>query len=129
MSTGEIQPGGGNLDEAVAETLRESEPFYCVQDPETDQWWIVLYALPQYVRAGILDKVKGPEFSEDWHELRSPVWASHMLHMQAEEGDEEAAVTLKEDRSKAIALLPGDRSEWNEFIWGLYQEAGHPPEQ
>lgn len=93
-------------------TVPSHNPYYCVHDPETDEWLIVLKHLPDYLREAIFEKTEGPDITEDWHELRQPNWAIHMLHLQAEEGSEEAKQMLAD--STATLRMPQGWNEWVE---------------
>jgi len=97
----------------IPEEVHKSDPFYAVQDPDTGSWTLVLMSLPKPLREAIIDEIKGADVPEDWQQLRTPVWAVHVLHMQAEEGSPEARETVS-DRTHALAPMP---EGWNEFVW------------
>lgn len=104
----------------AGEAVREHDPYYCVYDPETDGWLVVLKHLPGYLREAIFDKTEGADTPEDWQVLRQPNWATHVLHMQAAEGSEEAKRALAD----SVAVLPMPEG-WDGFVEEHFR-AGEP---
>jgi hypothetical protein len=97
----------------VPEEVHNSDPFYAVQDPETGDWLLILMSLRKPLREAILDETKGDDVGEDWRQLRSPVWAVNVLHMQAEDGSAEAREIVG-DKTRSLAPMP---EGWQEFVW------------
>lgn len=96
-------------------------PFYCVQDPESQNWFVVMSQVPQHIRLAILEHTNDPEAGDDWQELRSPVWAVNMLYSQAEEGSAEARAAF-EDPAFIMPMPEG----WNDFVKEHYDPALDP---